>query len=171
MIFVFMLGFGVRRQQMLNFISRAAQSIVQKAFRTITLLTSGFLRVILPNLNGHKKERRGVCACVCCVRVRVRGCEVSGGHSGTGCPCPGSSGASSTRAGRSSSWQTIALSIRPGNNHQFMEGKGGARGESGGGLVTKNAPWTEFFANKHTRADCVAIVGADLWNWKRTAVF
>lgn len=26
---------------------------------------------------------------------------------------------------RSSSWQTIAFSITPGNNHQFMEGKGG----------------------------------------------
>lgn len=66
-----MLGFGVRQQQMLNFILRDAQSIVQKAFRTTTLLTSGFLRVIVPNLNGQKRERRGVCACVFCVCVRA----------------------------------------------------------------------------------------------------
>lgn len=43
-----------------------------------------------------------------------------------------------------------------------MEGKVGAKGESGGGFVTKDAPWTEYFANKHTRGDCVAIVGGDI---------
>lgn len=116
---------------------------------------------------SKKAKTRSVCARAC---MCVRACEVSGGHSGTGCPCPGSSGASSTRAGRSSSWQTIALSIRPGNNHQFMEGKGGAKGERAGvDLSPKNAPWTELFPNKHTLGDCVAIVGGDLWNCSQRA--
>lgn len=54
---------------------------------------------------SKKGKTRSVCVCVLCVRacVRARASEVSGGHSGTGCPCPGSSGASSTRAGRGSS--------------------------------------------------------------------
>lgn len=134
----------------INLVNCKEQSLMQKALcvmmPTVVDLEPPDSCIIVPNLNGYETDE-----------------EVSG-HSGAGCQCPGSSAAFRTRAGRSSSWHTIAFSTRSGNNQQFMGG-------TGGGTCHQNAPsprgWFSGFSLIYKYCVCGDVWGYLPNEWQR----